>query len=245
MTVIFALSASLSNSRRCRRAMGDVQAVTTQIGDVERQFGNVKNARRLGRDAGARHVDDILRRRRARDELGSRGRTATTSWNSRSSCRCAAQWRRGFRYRREIPGGGLRAHPGSRRDRRPRGRARSATRGLERRVRDEAKKLAGKYICPPATVEFEVMYLPTDGLYAEIARASRADRELGRQHRVLVMGPSLFPALLRTIHLGHITLSLEQKADEIGKLRRRRGRGCRIPRRVRRRCRRGRCRPAW
>ena len=62
------------------------------------------------------------------------------------------------------------------------------------------------------------MYLPTDGLYAEIARSPGLIDEIGRVHRVLLLGPSLFPALLRTIHLGHVTLSLEQKADEIGRL---------------------------
>ena len=95
---------------------------------------------------------------------------------------------------------------------------RTARRALERRVRDEAKKMATKYIAPPATVEFAVMYVPTDGLYFEISRIPGLIDEIGRTHRVLVLGPALFPALLRTIHLGHITLSLENKAEEIGRL---------------------------
>ena len=93
-----------------------------------------------------------------------------------------------------------------------------ARRGLERRIRDEAKKLQSKYIHPPATVEFAVMYLPTDGLYAEVARIPGLIDELGRENRVLVLGPSLFPALVRTIQLGHVTLVLEQKADEVRQL---------------------------
>ena len=93
-----------------------------------------------------------------------------------------------------------------------------ARRGLERRIRDEAKKLQSKYIHPPATVEFAVMYLPTDGLYAEVARIPGLIDELGREFRVLVLGPSLFPALVRTIQLGHVTLVLEQKADEVRQL---------------------------
>jgi DNA recombination protein RmuC len=92
---------------------------------------------------------------------------------------------------------------------------RSALRGLERRVRDEARKIATKYILPPVTVEFAVMYLPTDALHAEIARIPGLIDSIGREHRVLVMGPTLFPALLRTIHLGFVTLALEDKADEI------------------------------
>ncbi len=92
---------------------------------------------------------------------------------------------------------------------------RAALRGLERRVRDEARKIATKYIHPPATVEFAVLYLPTDALHAEIARIPGLIDAIGREHRVLVMGPTLFPALLRTIHLGFVTLALEDKADEI------------------------------
>jgi DNA recombination protein RmuC len=86
---------------------------------------------------------------------------------------------------------------------------------LERRVREEARKIAAKYIAPPATVEFAVLYLPTDALYAEVARIPGLIDEIGREHRVLLMGPTLFPALLRTIHLGFVTLALEQKADQI------------------------------
>src|ERR1700722_11878260 len=92
---------------------------------------------------------------------------------------------------------------------------RAALRALERRVRDEARKIASKYIFPPVTVEFAVLYLPTDALHAEIARIPGLIDTIGREHSVLVMGPTLLPALLRTIHLGFVTLALEDKADEI------------------------------
>jgi len=92
---------------------------------------------------------------------------------------------------------------------------RLATRALDRRIRDEAKKIASKYIAPPATVEFAILYLPTDALYTEVARIPGLIDDMGRAHRVLILGPSLFPALLHTIHLGFVTLALEQKADEI------------------------------
>jgi DNA recombination protein RmuC len=95
---------------------------------------------------------------------------------------------------------------------------RVARRALERCVREEAKKIHAKYVNPPVTVEFAVMYLPTDGLYAEVARIPGMIDEIGRSCRVLILGPSLFPALLRTIHLGHVTLALEQRADQIREL---------------------------
>ena len=63
-----------------------------------------------------------------------------------------------------------------------------------------------------------MLYLPTDGLYAEIARIPGLIDEIGRVQRVLVMGPSLIPALLRTIHLGYVTLALEEKTEIISQL---------------------------
>ncbi len=95
---------------------------------------------------------------------------------------------------------------------------RGARRALEAALRVEAKRIASKYIMPPRTTEFAVLYLPTDGLYAEAARMPGLVDELGRTHRVLLMGPGLLPGLLRTVHLGYVTLSLEQKAEQIGRL---------------------------
>ena len=95
---------------------------------------------------------------------------------------------------------------------------RAARRALEAVLRVEAKRIASKYIMPPLTTEFAVLYLPTDGLYAEAARMPGLVDELGRDHRVLLMGPGLLPGLLRTVHLGYVTLALEQKAEQIGRL---------------------------
>ena len=94
---------------------------------------------------------------------------------------------------------------------------RAARTGLDRRVREEAARIA-KYLAPPATVDFAVMYVPTDGLYAEIARLPGLLDEVGRRHRVLVLGPAVLPALLRTLHLGHVTLTLERGAAEVRRL---------------------------
>jgi DNA recombination protein RmuC len=95
---------------------------------------------------------------------------------------------------------------------------RASRRALEATLRLEARRIAAKYIAPPVTTEFAVLYLPTDGLYAEAASMAGLLDDLGRSHRVLVMGPGLLPGLLRTIHLGYVTLALEQKAEQIGRL---------------------------
>jgi DNA recombination protein RmuC len=95
---------------------------------------------------------------------------------------------------------------------------REARRALETSLRAEAKRIAGKYIVPPVTVEFAIMYLPSESLYAEAARVPGLIDDLGRSLRIMVMGPSLLPALLRTVQLGAVTLALEQKAAQIVQL---------------------------
>jgi DNA recombination protein RmuC len=95
---------------------------------------------------------------------------------------------------------------------------RLAREGIAGRIRREAKTIAEKYICPPDTVEFGVMYLPSDGLFAEVARIPNLIDEIRVREKVIILGPTLLPAMLQTIHLGHITLDLEKRAGEIGKL---------------------------
>lgn len=95
---------------------------------------------------------------------------------------------------------------------------RGARDGLAVRVRLEAKKIREKYICPPETVDFAVLYLPSDGLFAEVARIPGLIDDVRSRDKIIVLGPTLLPAMLQTIHLGHITLDLEKRAGEIGKL---------------------------
>lgn len=90
--------------------------------------------------------------------------------------------------------------------------------GIAVRIRLEAKKIREKYISPPDTVDFGVMYLPSDGLFAEVARIPNLIDEIRVREKVIILGPTLLPAMLQTIHLGHITLDLEKRAGEIGKL---------------------------
>jgi DNA recombination protein RmuC len=95
---------------------------------------------------------------------------------------------------------------------------RTARDGVAARVRGEARKIREKYICPPETVDFAVLYLPSDGLFAEVARIPGLIDDVRAKERVIILGPSLLPALLQTIHLGHVTLDLEKRAGEIGQI---------------------------
>ena len=196
-----------------QKAMGDVQAVTAQIGDIKRLFSNVKTRGGWGETQVRAMLDDILppgayeTNRKVRpdsDEAVEFVVIMPMRGENRPLLPIDAKFPVED-YERLLAASEAGDAEGER----------LATRRLERAVREQAKKIAGKYINPPVTVEFAVMYLPTDALYAEVARIPGLIDEIGRESRVLVLGPCLFPALLRTIHLGFVTLALEQKADQI------------------------------
>ena len=96
--------------------------------------------------------------------------------------------------------------------------ARAARRALETAIRTEGRRIGSKYVVPPVTVDFAILYLPTDGLYVEVSRLPGVIDDVGRLHRVLVMGPAILPGLLRSIQLGHLTLALGEKAEAVRRL---------------------------
>jgi DNA recombination protein RmuC len=196
-----------------QKAMGDVQAVTAQIGDIKRLFSNVKTRGGWGETQVKAMLDDILppgayetnkKVRPDSDDVVEFAVIMPMRGENRPVLPIDAKFpiEDYERLLAASEAGDFEAE-------------RAATRMLERRVRDEARKIAAKYIAPPVTVEFAILYLPTDALYAEVARIPGLVDEIGRECRVLLMGPTLFPALLRTIHLGFVTLALEHKADQI------------------------------
>jgi len=196
-----------------QKAMGDVQAVTAQIGDIKRLFGNVKTRGGWGEAQLRATLEDVLppgsfeanrKLREGSDEMVDFAVAMPMRGQERTWLPVDAKFPMED-YERLLIAVEAGDSEGER----------TARRGIERQVRNEAKKIREKYIVPPATVEFAVMYLATDGLYAEVAHIPGLIDEIGREHRVLVLGPSLFPALLRTIQLGYVTLALEEKADEI------------------------------
>ena len=91
----------------------------------------------------------------------------------------------------------------------------TAGRELERAIRAEAKTIAEKYLSPPLTTDFAILFLPTEGLYAEVMRRPGLSDELQRRHRVSIAGPSTLSALLNSLQMGFRTLALEQRSSEV------------------------------
>ncbi len=93
-----------------------------------------------------------------------------------------------------------------------------AKKGLEKRVKEEAKKISEKYISLPKTTDFAVMYLALEGLYAEVLRMPGLAEELQREYKVVLCGPTTLSALLNSLQLGFKTLSIEKRSSEIWQL---------------------------
>lgn len=86
---------------------------------------------------------------------------------------------------------------------------------LARTIRSAAKDIKDKYLCPPDTTDFGIMFLATEGLYAEVLRQPGLVEELQHQHRVVVAGPTTLTAILNSLRMGFQTLSIEKQAAEV------------------------------
>ena len=90
----------------------------------------------------------------------------------------------------------------------------AAAKELDRRVRSFAKDIHDKYIEPPATTDFGVMFLPVEGLYAEVVRRGTAQR-IQQDYKVVVAGPTTMSALLNSLQMGFRTLAIQKRSGEV------------------------------
>jgi DNA recombination protein RmuC len=90
-----------------------------------------------------------------------------------------------------------------------------ATQAFIRAVQAEAKKIRDKYIAPPMTTDFAIMFLPTEGLYAEALRAPGLVTELLQRYRIVIAGPTTLAAILSSLRMGFRTLAIEKHSSEV------------------------------
>ncbi len=90
-----------------------------------------------------------------------------------------------------------------------------AAKGLEARIKLEAKSMAEKYVSPPHTTDFAILFLPSEGLYAEVLRRPGLMDSLQRDYRVTLSGPTTLLAMLNSLQMGFRTLALEQRSSEV------------------------------
>ncbi|MEK6775593.1 MAG: DNA recombination protein RmuC [bacterium] len=93
--------------------------------------------------------------------------------------------------------------------------AEEAARNLETRIKNSARDIKEKYLDPPNTTDFGMMYLPTEGLYAEVIRRTGLMDTLQREYRVTVTGPTTLNAFLNSLQMGFRTLAIEKRSSDV------------------------------
>jgi len=96
--------------------------------------------------------------------------------------------------------------------------AEASAKAMESRIRQEAKSIAESYLAPPHTTDFAILFLPVEGLYAEVLRRPGLMDSLQRDYRVTLAGPTTLLAILNSLHMGFRTLALEKQASEVWKV---------------------------
>jgi DNA recombination protein RmuC len=94
----------------------------------------------------------------------------------------------------------------------------AAQSALVRSIQDSAKTVSAKYVDPPHTTDFAILFLPTEGLYAEALRHPGLVERLQREHRIVVAGPTTLAAVLNSLRIGFRTLAIEQRSSEVWKV---------------------------
>ena len=90
-----------------------------------------------------------------------------------------------------------------------------ARKALITRIKTEAKRISGKYIVPPYTTDFAIMFLPVEGLYAEVMQDPELAESIQRDQRVVIAGPGTFSAMLNALQMGFRTMAIEQRTSEV------------------------------
>ena len=93
--------------------------------------------------------------------------------------------------------------------------AEAARKALIQRLKQEAKKIAEKYISPPHTTDFAIMFLPVEGLYSEALQTPELVETLQRDYRIVIAGPGTFSAMLNALQMGFRTLAIEKRSGEV------------------------------
>ncbi|MGH8428113.1 MAG: DNA recombination protein RmuC [Gammaproteobacteria bacterium] len=200
-----------------QRGLGEMQTLATGVGDLKRVLTNVKTRGIFGEVQLAALLEDVLTVEQYSANVATRpGSNERVEFAIRfpGQDRDAPVWLPiDAKFPREdyerLLDAQERADPAA---------AEAAAAALERRMRDEARSIVAKYVAPPYTTEFAILFLPTEGLYAEVLRRPGLVDSLQREYRVTVVGPTNLHAYLNSLQMGFRTLAIQKRSGEVWQL---------------------------
>jgi DNA recombination protein RmuC len=198
---------------RVHESVGEMQALATGVGDLKRVLSNVKSRGTWGEVALGNILEEIL---------------TTDQYARNVEVRPGSNQRVEFAIK--LPADGQSPlwlpldakYPTEDYDRMVEATERgdvaaadAALRGIEARIRSAAKDIKGKYVVPPHSTDFAVLFLPTEGLFAEVIRRPGLVDALQRDFHVMVAGPTTLVSLLTSLRMGFRTLAIQQRSSEV------------------------------
>jgi DNA recombination protein RmuC len=195
------------------RGLGEMQSLATGVGDLKRVLTNVKTRGTFGEVQLAALLEQVLTTEQYAANVATRpGSNERVEFAVRLPGRDdgAAVWLPiDAKFPSEDYERLLAAH-----DAADGAAVETASRALETRIRTEAKSLREKYVEPPYTTDFGILFLPTEGLFAEVLRRPGLTEALNRDLRVVIAGPTTLFAMLNSLQMGFRTLALEKRSAE-------------------------------
>jgi DNA recombination protein RmuC len=199
------------------RGLGEMQQLASGVGDLKRVLGNVKTRGTFGEVQLGALLEQVLTRGQYEANVatvpGSGERVEYAVRLPGAAPETPVRLPIDAKFPREDYERLLDAQ-----DRADADAVAAAGAALERRIREEAKRICTKYVAPPHTTDFALLFLPTEGLYAEALRRPGLFEALQREHRVTLVGPTTLLAVLNSLQMGFRTLAIEQRSGEVRQL---------------------------
>ncbi|UOR00689.1 DNA recombination protein RmuC [Leucobacter allii] len=198
-----------------QKGLGEMQTLASDVGGLKRVLTNVKNRGSWGEVQLARQLEDMLSPEQYAENVAVRpGSAERVEFAVRLPGRGdgdAPVWLPiDSKFPQEDYERLLEAQEGGERD-----EIEAVAKAVERVIVAQAKLIRDKYIEPPHSTDFAIMYLPTEGLFAEVIRRPGLTSRLQREFHVTVAGPTVLMSLLNSLQLGFRTLAIERRSSEV------------------------------
>ncbi|WP_427869397.1 DNA recombination protein RmuC [Leucobacter luti] len=198
-----------------QKGLGEMQTLASDVGGLKRVLTNVKNRGSWGEVQLSRQLEDLLTPEQYAENIvirpGSRDAVEfAVKLPGRGEDEAPVFLPIDSKFPQEDYERLLEAQEGGDKD-----AVDAATKTLERVIQSQAKLISEKYISPPQSTDFAIMYLPTEGLFAEAIRRPGLASRLQSEQRVLITGPTTLASLLNSLQMGFRTLAIERRSSEV------------------------------